>query len=77
MASDGEMDSDSVVELLRKDKGYLFGKVDSSVSSMRTLPVRDKTNGVRGAVDKAARNAAGSGSRRDVQEYMRVRRQFI
>jgi hypothetical protein len=75
-ASDGEMGADSVVESLRKDKGFLFGKVESSVSSMRTLPVRDKTSGVRGVVEKAARNAAGSGSRRDVQEYMRVRRQF-
>ena len=76
-ASDGEVDVDSVVESIRKDKGFLFGKGDSFASSMRTLPVRDKTSGVRGAVEKAARNAAGSGNRRDVQEYMRVRRQFV
>ena len=76
-ALDGDVDINSVVELLRKDKGFLFGKDESSVSSMRTLPVRDKTSGVRGVVEKAARNAAGSGSRRDVQEYMRMRRQFV
>ena len=76
-ASDGDVNVDSVVESLRKDKDFLFSKNDSSASSMRTLPVRDKTSGVRGAVEKAARNAAGSGSRRDVQEYMRVRRKFV
>jgi len=76
-ASDGEMDVDSVIESLRREKGFLFGKGESSASSKRSLPVRDKTSSVRGAVEKAARNAAISGSRRDVQEYMRVRRQFV
>lgn len=76
-ASDGDMDVRSVVESLQKEKSFLFGKSDSSASSVRTLPVRDKTSGVRGAVEKAARNAAVSGSRRDLQEYMRVRRQFV
>ena len=54
-----------------------FGKGENSISSARTLPIRDKTGGARGVVEKAARNAAGSGSRCDVQEYMRVRRQFV
>jgi hypothetical protein len=76
-ASDGEVDASSVVESLRMEKGFLFGKVENSLSSTRTLPVREKNSGARGAVEKAARNAAGSGSRRDVQEYMRMRRQFV
>jgi hypothetical protein len=76
-ASDGDVDATSIVESLRNEKGFLFGKVENTLSSMRTLPVKDKTSGTRGVVEKAARNAAGSGSRRDVQEYMRVRRQFI
>ena len=76
-ASGGEMDVNSVVESLLEDKGFLFAKSDNSASSTRTLPIRDKTSGARGAVEKAARNAAASGSRRDVQEYMRMRRQFV
>lgn len=75
-ASDGDVDINSIVESLRLEKGFLFENAERSLSSMRTLPVRDKNCGRRGVVEKAARSAAGSGSRRDVQEYMRVRRQI-
>jgi hypothetical protein len=76
-SSDGQVDTNSVVDLLRDEKSFLFRQTESSVSSMRTLPVKDRTGSTRGVIEKAARNAAGSGSRRDVQEYMRMRRQFI
>jgi hypothetical protein len=76
-ASDGDFDVDSIVDSLRNEKRFLFSKTENSVSSIRTLPVRDKTSSARGVVEKAARNAAVSGSRCDVQEYMRVRRQFV
>jgi len=76
-ASEEQADVDSVVESLRKEKGFLFDRGRSIGGSVRTLAVREKAGGVRSAVEKAARNAVVSGSRRDVQEYMRVRRQFV
>lgn len=76
-SSDGEVDIDSTVEAIKKEKGHLFGRSDHLAIPGRTLPVRDKTAGSRSVLDKAAREAAGSGSRRDVQEYMRVRRNYV
>lgn len=69
--------AESIVESLKLEKGYLFGRTESLVGSVRTSPARDRAIGGRGVLEKTAGEAARSGSRRDVQEYMRVRRQFV
>jgi hypothetical protein len=71
-------DLDAAVERLRKDKPYLF-----TPAASQTHPAPMKTAGVRQrpgsgpAIAHAAQQAAASGRRSDVHEYMRVRRTRI
>ena len=47
-------------------------------TSHKTQGVKEtRTRGARGMLQNVAKQAAGSGSRSDVQEYLRVRRQYV
>jgi hypothetical protein len=75
-AKDGA-DVDDVVEEMRKEKGYLFSQ--SEERREKELPRRSggerqrKQDGAN-ALERAAKRAASSGSRTDLQEYLRLRR---
>ena len=75
--SSNEADVDSVVEQLRNEKGYLFGGLEGLTVAERTSGVKDRSVGGKGVLENTAKRAVSSGSRADVQEYMRVRRQFV
>ncbi len=67
-----------VVEQLRKEKSYLFS--DSSSSAMvsaKTSGVKDRLSGATGTLERTAKKAVKSGSRADLQEYLRARRNFV
>ena len=70
-------DVGSVVEQLKKEKTYLFEGVETSVVASKTSGVRERKPSGQGLLDRAAKRAATSGSRADMQEYLRVRRQFV
>jgi hypothetical protein len=74
-ASDGDIDS--VVGQLRKEKGYLFESTQAEAVASKTAGAKERKPGGRGVLEGAAKRAATSGSRADVAEYMRVRRQFV
>ena len=76
-ASSDEIDVDSLVERLRNEKGYLFGGFKGLTAAERTSGVKDRSAGSKGILESTAKRAVSSGSRADVQEYMRVRRQFV
>ncbi len=71
-----QADIDTVVEQLRSEKGYLF-EASEEIAAPKTAGAREKQSGGRRVLEGAAKRAAGSGSRADVQEYLRVRRQFV
>ena len=71
------LDVDAVIEEMRKEKAYLFS--DGDEKQPRQLPRR--TDGAKqrrecatDALQRAAKKAATSGSRQDLQEYLRLRR---
>lgn len=72
-----QVDVDSVVEQLRKDKHYLFSDLSAGEVASKTSGVKDRSSGGRRMLEGVAKKAAASGSRNDVQEYMRMRRQFV
>ena len=72
-----EGDIDLVVEQLRKEKGYLFESLEADSIPSRTTGVKERQSGGRRVLENAAKRAATSGSRADVQEYLKVRRQFV
>lgn len=76
MDADGDADAASVVEQLRSDKAHLFAAAPGDAAPGRTAGLRHRTDG-RGALDSAAVRAARSGSRADMQDYLRTRRQFV
>jgi hypothetical protein len=70
-------DVDSVIEQLRKEKTYLFGDAEGAVASSKTAGVKERRPSGASTLERAAKRAATSASRADMQEYMRVRRQFV
>jgi hypothetical protein len=79
--SSQQADLNNVVEQLKKEKQYLFcGQFSEKVqtgTAMRTSPAKEPRQGTATAIDRAARKAVGTGSRADLQEYMRKRRSII
>jgi hypothetical protein len=66
-----------VVEQLRKEKSYLFSDTPAAAVSAKTSGVKDRLSGTTGTLERAAKKAANSGSRADLQEYLRARRNFV
>jgi hypothetical protein len=73
-----QADLNGVVEQLKKEKQYLFGETATGGASpaLRTLSVKEQRSGA-GVLERAAKRAAGTGSRSDLQEYMRKRRSIV
>jgi hypothetical protein len=68
---------DGVIEQLKKEKGYLFGSQDgSAATAKKTAGVRDRVGSKQAVLERAAKRAAASGGRVDLQEYLRLRRNF-
>jgi hypothetical protein len=79
MASEDKLDAKGAVEQLKKEKGYLFGQAGpgiGGVSAPRTSPAKEQ-RGTAGTLERAAKKAAGTGNRVDLQEYMRRRRSIV
>jgi hypothetical protein len=76
LARDEKADLDGVVEQLKREKQYLFNEKTPAGMTLRTSPVKEQRGGA-GAIERAAKKAAGTGGRADLQEYMRKRRSII
>ena len=70
-------DVDSVIEQMKNEKRYLFGVTDVEQGASMTAGARERAGSGRKVLESAAKRAALSGSRSDVQEYLKVRRQYI
>jgi hypothetical protein len=66
-----------VVEQLRKEKSYLFNEAQAVTVGAKTSGVKDRLSGTTGTLERAAKKAANTGSRADLQEYLRARRNFV
>lgn len=70
-------DLDSVVEQLKKEKRYLFNSSEFGVAIQKTKGPRGRLANDQTALAKAAKKAATTGNRTDLQEYLRLRRKFV
>ena len=68
---------DLVVQQLRQEKDYLFESLEPGPVATKTAGLREKKSCGREVLERTAKMAARSGSRADVQEYLKVRRKFI
>jgi hypothetical protein len=77
LKGNSESDLDGCIEKLKKEKQYLFAKADTSGAAVRkTSGVKSKAAG-QSILEQAAKKAAGSGDRRDLQEYLKLRRNVL
>lgn len=73
-----EADMDSVIDQLKREKQYLFDEQRSAgMMSRKTAVVKGRGETGRSVVERAARKAAVSGNRTDLQEYLKLRRNFV
>jgi len=70
----------NVIGLLQKERPYLFSQVVDEVSSSLSIPtagIRTQKNTGTKNLSRLARQAQSSGSRKDIQEYLRLRRSVM
>jgi len=72
-----DADLDGIVEQLKKEKQYLFADNGSTMKIPKTAGPRQRTSNSQTALERAAKKAATTGNRTDLQEYLRLRRNFV
>jgi hypothetical protein len=68
---------DGCVAQLRKEKAYLFGGPTETAGPRRTAPAKDRGSAGSTALEQAAQKAAQTGSRADLQYYLKLRRNLL
>ena len=77
MGSSDKADLDGVIEQLKKEKQYLFGGSNGVVTAQRTAGAKDRMQNSQTILERAAKKAAATGNRTDLQEYLKLRRNFV
>jgi hypothetical protein len=77
MQEKDKTDLDGCVEQLRKEKSYLFGGSASATPARKTAGAKDRTTTGPTALEQAAKKAAKTGKRADLQHYLKLRRNLL
>ncbi len=77
MQDQNEADLDGVIEQLKNEKQYLFDGAPGAVTAKKTAGARERISGNQRIIEKAAKKAATTGSRTDLQEYLKLRRDYL
>ncbi len=77
MAGKDESEIDGCIEQLRKEKSYLFGGSVQALTSRRTAGAKDRKAQNQATLEQAAKKAARTGSRTDLQHYLKLRRNLL
>ena len=72
-----QADLDGVIEQLKKEKQYLFTNESRTVTATKTAGARDRMQNSQAILESAAKKAATTGNRTDLQEYLKLRRNFV
>lgn len=72
-----QADLDDVVEQLKKEKRYLFAESGEPRAMTKTAGARERVANGQPVLERAAKRAATTGNRTDLQEYLRLRRNFL
>ncbi len=77
MQGQSEADLDACVEQLKKEKQYLFAGAGWAVTAKKTAGAKERTPNSQTILERAAKRAATTGNRADLQEYLKLRRNFL
>jgi hypothetical protein len=72
-----EADLDGVIEQLKKGKQYLFTGTRVAMTAQKTAGAKDRMQNNQTILERAAKKAAMTGNRTDLQEYLKLRRNFV
>ena len=72
-----EADLDGVIEQLKKEKQYLFAGTSAAATAKKTAGAKDRMQNSQTILERAAKKAATTGNRTDLQEYLKLRRNFV
>jgi hypothetical protein len=72
-----DADVTNVIEQLKKEKQFLFNTASPSPAPTKTAGARDRVTNSQTLLEKAAKKAATTGSRTDLHEYLKLRRNFL
>jgi hypothetical protein len=74
---DNNTNTDSVIEQLKKEKQYLFTPGKETIAAKKTSGVKDRVQNSQTVLEKVAKKAATTGSRTDLQQYLKLRRNYV
>jgi hypothetical protein len=78
MKDSDEADIDGLIGQLKKEKQYLFADSSNSVVPVKkTAAAKDRMANNQTILERAAKKAATTGNRTDLQEYLKLRRNFV
>ena len=77
MEGQDETDMDGVIEQLKKEKQYLFAGAGLAMTARKTAGVKERVQSSQTILERAAKKAATTGNRTDLQEYLKLRRNLI
>jgi uncharacterized protein YhaN len=72
-----DADLDGVIEQLKNEKQYLFAGNGPGVTTQKTASAKERTTDTYTILARAAKKAATTGSRADLQEYLKLRRNYL
>jgi uncharacterized protein YhaN len=77
MQDKDDADVSSVIEQLKKEKQFLFTAGSPCPAPTKTAGARDRVTNNQTLLERAAKKAATTGSRTDLHEYLKLRRNFL
>lgn len=72
-----EADLDGLIEQLKNEKQYLFDAAPGTAVAKKTAGARERISTNQKIIEEAAKKAATTGSRTDLQEYLKLRRNYL
>jgi uncharacterized protein YhaN len=72
-----DADVTSMIEQLKKEKQFLFTAGSPVPAPTKTAGARDRVTNSQTLLEKAAKKAATTGSRTDLHEYLKLRRNYL
>lgn len=74
---EAEADLDGIIQQLKREKQYLFSGTSAAVTAKKTAGAKDRMQNNQTILERAAKKAATTGNRTDLQEYLKLRRNFV
>jgi len=77
LEGDNDADLDGLIKHLRKEKQYLFAETNDAMAAKKTAGARERMQNSQTVLERAAKKAATTGNRTDLQEYLKLRRNYL